>query len=72
MIIYVYYYSNMNKRNFLKITSFTFFYSIFLQIPSNFQSSFLFDKISTFVRKHSGMSSVIDVDLDVKEEDDGE
>ena len=29
----------MNKGNFLKITLFSF-YSIFLQIPSNFQFSF--------------------------------
>ena len=32
----------------------------------------VFDKISSFVKKHSGMSSVLDVDLDVKEDDDDE
>ena len=61
MIIYVYYYSNMNKRNFLKITSFTFFYSIFLQIPSNFQSSFFKRKEKKFKKN---LSNVWLLDID--------
>ncbi len=55
MIIYVYYYSTMNKRNFLKIISLTFFYSIFLQIPSNSQSSYLKKKEKKFKKNLSNV-----------------
>tara|TARA_B100000214_G_scaffold373061_1_gene352598 strand:+ start:4917 stop:5078 length:162 start_codon:yes stop_codon:yes gene_type:complete len=45
----------MNKRNFLKIISLTFFYSIFLQIPSNSQSSYLKKKEKKFKKNLSNV-----------------
>ena len=55
MIIYVYYYSDMDKRNFLKLTLLPFFYSLFLQIPSNFHSSFLKRKGKKFKKNLSNV-----------------
>ncbi len=49
-----------NKRNFLKITLFSF-YSIFLQIPSNFQFSFA-QKKKINLKKNLSKVWILDID----------